>query len=120
VGSLIKPDAMIFVKGRINLREEEPKIIANEIATLESVRMKYTRSVEISLVTAGMESTALERLKKVLSRYPGRVPVYLNFTKPDGNHTKVAINNTLCVEPHEGLVRDIEKVLGKDVVNFKS
>ena len=120
VGSLIKPDAMIFVKGRINLREEEPKIIANEIATLESVRMKYTRSVEISLVTAGMESSALERLKKVLSRYPGRVPVYLNFTKPDGNHTKVAINNTLCVEPHEGLVRDIEKVLGKDVVNFKS
>jgi DNA polymerase-3 subunit alpha len=120
VGSLIKPDAMVFVKGRVNLREEEPKLIANEIATLESVRMKYTRSVEINLVTAGLETSALDRLKKVLSRYPGRVPVYLNFVKPDGNRTKVAINNTLSVEPHEGLVRDIEKVLGKDVVNFRS
>jgi DNA polymerase-3 subunit alpha len=120
VSSLIKPDAMVFVKGRVNLREEEPKLIANEIATLESVRMRYTRSVEISLVTAGLETSALDRLKKVLSRYPGRVPVYLNFVKPDGNRTKVAINNTLSVEPHEGLVRDIEKVLGKDVVNFKS
>jgi hypothetical protein len=67
-----------------------------------------------------LETSALDRLKKVLSRYPGRVPVYLNFVKPDGNRTKVAINNTLSVEPHEGLVRDIEKVLGKDVVNFKS
>ncbi len=120
VGSMIKPDAMVFVKGRVNLREEEPKIIANEIATLESVRVKYTRSVEINLVTAGLEAAALDRLKKVLSRYPGRVPVYLNFVKPDGKHTKVAINNTLAVEPHEGLVRDIEKVLGKDVVNFRS
>ncbi|MEI6863232.1 MAG: OB-fold nucleic acid binding domain-containing protein, partial [Candidatus Omnitrophota bacterium] len=120
VGSMVKPDAMVFVKGRVNLREEEPKIIANEIATLESVRMKYTRSVEINMVTAGLEAAALDRLKKVLSRYPGKVPVYLNFVKPDGKHTKVAINNTLAVEPHEGLVRDIEKVLGKDVVNFRS
>jgi len=117
---LIKLDAMVFVKGRLSLKEEEPKIIANEISTLESVRMKYTRSVEIDLLTAGLEANALDRLKKVLSRYPGRVPVYLNFMKPDGKHTKMAINNTLAVEPHEGLVRDIEKVLGKDVVNFKS
>jgi len=118
--ALIKPDAMVFVKGRLSLKEEEPKIIANEVSTLESVRMRYTRSVEIDLLTAGLETNALDRLKKVLSRYPGRVPVYLNFVKPDGKHTKMAINNTLAVEPHEGLVRDIEKVLGKDVVNFKS
>ena len=61
----------------------------------------------------------LERLKKVLARYPGRVPVYLNFVKPDGKRTTVATGNNLLVEPHEGLVRDIEKVLGRDVVSFK-
>jgi DNA polymerase-3 subunit alpha len=118
-GGLVKQDAIIFVKGRVNLREEEPKIVANEIVTLDSVRAKYTKAIMVNVLTAGLEKNSLENLKKVLSRYPGRVPVYLNFVKPDGKRTTVATGTNLLVEPHEGLVRDIEKILGRDVVNFK-
>ena len=87
---------------------------------LEKIRMKYTKSVIVKLVTAGLETATLEKLKKVLSRYPGRVPVYLKFLKTDGKGTVVSIGNTLSVEPHEGLVRDIEKIFGRDVVSFKT
>jgi len=117
---LVKQDAIVFVKGRVNMREEEPKLVANEIVALDSVRMKYTKSVIVELVTAGLETATLEKLKKVLSRYPGRVPVYLKFLKTDGKGTVVSIGNTLSVEPHEGLVRDIEKIFGRDVVSFKT
>jgi hypothetical protein len=41
-------------------------------------------------------------LKKVLSRYPGRIPVYLRFVKPDGKKTVVSIGDNLCVEPTKG------------------
>jgi len=119
-GSLIKQDAMVFVKGRLNMREEEPKIVANEISTLESVRVKYTKALAIELVMAGLEKDALENLKKVLSRYPGRVPVYLNFLKPDGNRTLLSVGKTLSVDPAEGLLRDIEKIFGRDVISFKT
>ena len=118
-GGLIKPDAIVFVKGRINMREEAPKIVANEVVTLDSVRAKYTRSIMVNVVTAGLEKNSLENLKRIFSRYPGRIPVYLNFVKPDGKRTTVATGRDLLVEPHEGLVRDIEKILGRDVVNFK-
>lgn len=118
-GGLVKPDAIVFVKGRINLREEEPKIVANEIVTLDSVRAKYTKAITVNVMTTGLEKNSLENLKKVLSRYPGRIPVYLNFVKPDGKRTTLATGNNLLVEPHEGLVRDIEKIFGVDVVNFK-
>ncbi|MBI4974921.1 MAG: hypothetical protein HZC19_03885, partial [Candidatus Omnitrophica bacterium] len=116
---LIKHDAIVFVKGRLNLREEEPKIIANEIVSLDSVRMKYTKSVSIELIMAGLEKHILDNLKKVLSRYPGRVPVYLTFKKPDGKNVTLSIGKTFSVEPHDGLVRDIEKIFGRDVVTFK-
>ncbi|MDD5423626.1 MAG: DNA polymerase III subunit alpha, partial [Candidatus Omnitrophica bacterium] len=118
--NLIKQDAIVFVKGRLNLREDEPKIVSNEVAALESVKMRYTKTVVIDLVTPGLETTTLDKLKKVLSRYPGKVPVYLNFKKPDGKRTLVSINRTLAVEPHEGLVRDIEKVFGRDAVSFRT
>lgn len=117
---LVKQDAIVFIKGRINMREEEPKLVANEIAALDSVRTKYTRTVIIELVTAGLEKLALEKLKKVLGRYPGRVPVYLNFVKPDGKSDLVSTGRNLTVEPHEGLIRDIEKIFGRGVVNFKT
>jgi len=119
-GPLIKQDAIVFVKGRLSLREDEPKIVANEIAALESVRMKYTKAIVIELVTAGLEPSALEKLKKVLSRYPGGIPAYLRFVKPGGDKTVVAMGNNYYVEPHEGLVRDIEKIFGRDVVSFRT
>jgi DNA polymerase-3 subunit alpha len=118
-GSLVKADAVVFVKGRLSLREEEPKIVANEVVTLDSVRSKYTKAITVNLLTAGLEKNSLESLKKILSRYPGRVPVYLNFVKPDGKRATVATANNLLVEPHDGLVKDIEKILGRDVVSFK-
>ena len=120
VSNMIKQDAIVFVKGRLSLREEEPKIIVNEIAALDSVRLKYTKAVLVDLVTMGLDTGTLEKLKKVLSRYPGRIPVYLRFVKPDKKKTVVSIGNTLCVEPHEGLIRDIEKLFGADVVSFKA
>jgi len=120
VAGMVKQDAIVFVKGRANMREDEPKIIANEIAALDSVRMKYTKTVLVDLVTMGLDTGALEKLKKVLSRYPGRIPVYLRFVKSDGKKTVISIGSALSVEPHEGLVRDIEKIFGLDVVSFKT
>lgn len=117
---LIKQDAIVFVKGRLNLREEDPKIVANEVVTIESVRAKYTKSIIVDIMTTGLETALLEKLKRVLSRYPGQAPVYLGFSKPNGNRTIVAVGKELMVEPHEGLVRDIEKIFGQDVVSFKT
>jgi len=115
---LVKQDAIVFVQGRVNMREETPKIVANEVTTLETARARYTKNVLIDLMMAGLEKAALEKLKKVLSRYPGKVPVYLNFVKPDGKRTTLFIGGALSVEPHEGLVRDVEKIFGTGVVNF--
>jgi len=117
---LIKPDAIVFFSGRLSLREDEPKIIVNEASALESVKMKYTKAVCIELLTAGLEVSALDKLKKVLSRYPGAVPAFLKFIKPDGTKAVVTMGNSLLIEPHEGLVRDIEKIFGTDVVSFKA
>ncbi|MBN1527342.1 MAG: DNA polymerase III subunit alpha [Candidatus Omnitrophica bacterium] len=118
--ALVKPEAIVFVSGRLNLREEEPKIVANELVSIDAVRSKYTKAVAIELVMAGLEKHVLDNLKKVLSRYPGKVPVALHFVKPDGTRTVVSIGKSFCVEPHEGLVRDVEKLFGQNVVNFRS
>ena len=117
--AFIKQEGMVFIQGRINAREEEPKIVANEITALETAQTKYTKAVLVDLVIAGLDKTSLDKLKKVLMRYPGRAQVYLSFRKPDGKKTVVSAGKNLAVEPHDGLVRDVEKIFGHDVVSFR-
>ena len=118
-GNLMKADTIIFVKGKVSLREEEPKILADEATPLDQVKSKYTKAVAISLVTTGLARATLEDLKRILTRYPGSVPVLLNFLTPEGDRVKVAAAKNILVEPHNGLVSDIEKTFGKDVISFK-
>ncbi len=118
-GALVKPDIIVFMKGRVNMREEEPKIVVDEITPLDQVKARYTKAISISLVTTGLEKSSLENLKKILTRYPGTVPVYLNFFTPEGERIRMATAKNITVEPHDGLVRDIEKAFGKDVVGFR-
>ena len=117
--NLVRADSIVFVKGRTSLREDEPKIIASEITPIDSVRAKYTKALSIDLVTLGLEKTALEKLKKVLSRYPGRTPVFLRLTNAKGEYVHLSIGKELSVDPHDGLIKDIEKIFGKDVVKAK-
>lgn len=45
-GKYVRKDAIVFVKGRLSLREERPKIIADEIIPLDQAQEKYTIGVE--------------------------------------------------------------------------
>jgi len=117
--TMIRQDTIVFVKGRVSLREDEPKIIASEITPVDSAKAKYTKALSIDLSTLGLEKDALENLKKVLSRYPGRIPVYLNLVNAKGECVNLSLDRGLSVEPHDGLISDIEKIFGKDVVKVR-
>ena len=60
VGGLVRPDAIVFFKGRLSRREEEPRLIASDIIPIEEVKAKYTRSVNIDLISTGLEEKTLD------------------------------------------------------------
>jgi DNA polymerase-3 subunit alpha len=116
---IIKLNSTIFVKGKMSQRDKEPKIIAEEIVHLTEVQKRYTNSININLFTTGLEENILATLKDILSRYPGKIPVYLGFSSPDNQEVKIEVNPDFYTEPSEKLISDIETVLGEGVVTFK-
>ena len=119
VSSLVRVDAIVFIKGRLSLREDEPKLIAGEITTPEEIRSRYTKAVFINLSTPGLDDSLLDNLKQKLLGHPGKVPVYLNFSEPNGKKTRISIGKTFNVEADDHLLEDVENILGKGTVNFK-
>jgi len=64
VSALVRADAIVFIKGRLSLREDEPKVIASEIISPEDIKSQYTRAIFINLQTPGLEASLLDNLRK--------------------------------------------------------
>ena len=115
----ITTDAIVLIKGRLNLKEDPPKIIADDIMPIQEARKKFTSAIEICLKTAGLEENTLKSLKEILAEHPGNTPVYLNFIDPNGKKQKMLINNDIKVRAEEELIKEIEKIVGSDAVSFQ-
>ncbi len=115
----IRKDAIVFVKGRVNLREERPKIVANDIIPLDELQKKLTQAIIINLTT-GIDDKSLNNLKSILQSHPGTAPVYLNFRMADGKKVEVSVEEKLKVEPSDKLAVEIERLLGEGAVSFRT
>ncbi|KPK38703.1 MAG: DNA polymerase III subunit alpha [Omnitrophica WOR_2 bacterium SM23_29] len=116
----IRKDAIVCIKGKVNLREEKPKLIANNIIPLEELQKKYTQAIIINLTTTGIDEKSLTILKSILESHPGTTPVYLNFKMADGKKVEVSVEEKLKVEPSDELAVEIERLLGGGTVSFKT
>ncbi|MBN2097766.1 MAG: DNA polymerase III subunit alpha [Candidatus Omnitrophica bacterium] len=116
---MMKISSTIFVQGALNLRDREPKIIAEQIIPLSEVQKYYTNSIVINLFTTGLEENMLANLKNILRRYPGKVPVYLGFRTANNQQLQLEVNPEFYTEPSEQLISELETTLGEGVVTLR-
>ncbi|MCB9800120.1 MAG: DNA polymerase III subunit alpha [Candidatus Omnitrophica bacterium] len=117
--ALLKNDAIVFVRGKINARDDNPKVLADEIVPLEEVPKRFTRLVSIDLQTAGLEPSLLEDIRKILAAYKGRTPVYLSFRDPQGKVAVIDSGDDMRVEASDQLLESLEKLVGENSVKIK-
>jgi len=115
--SLIKSDSLVFVKGRLDLREDRPKLVAGEIIPLPEIEERLAKSVHIELMIKGLDKQTLSDLKDALLAHPGDCSVYLHLVGPDGEVTALA-NGEIRVEPNKEMVNRVKELLGKGAISF--
>ncbi|MGB3241426.1 MAG: DNA polymerase III subunit alpha [Candidatus Omnitrophota bacterium] len=115
---LIKEDSMIYVWGRLNLREEEPKIVAEDIIPLESVKEAFTKSVLIKMSTTGLKEQTMEEIKGVIQKHKGKIPVFVDLISPEGRRIRLSTDSDLTVYPDDDLVGEIEEIVGSGNIKF--
>ncbi|MFH1753847.1 MAG: DNA polymerase III subunit alpha [Candidatus Omnitrophota bacterium] len=120
IGGLIKDDAIIFVKGRISLREQDPKIMADDIIPLDEVKKRYTKSVAINVMSAGLEKNTLNTIKGILANHRGPIPVYVTITTPSDRKVDIQASDDLRVQPTDEMIKDIEDLLGEGAVSLRA
>ncbi len=116
---LLKGDALIYVKGRVDSRQEVAKVLAKEVVPLSEVERHLAKSVHIKLITTGLEQETLLSLKEVLQSYPGNCSVY--FCLKDSPHREIILggNSELRIEPGPELMKKVEELVGEGSISFK-
>jgi DNA polymerase-3 subunit alpha len=108
--TLIIEDAVVVVKGRLDRREEVPKLVAMEVSVPELPAGEQGPFV-VSIMEARCVPPVVERLKEVLRTHPGPTEVHLKLLT--GSRTKVVrLDDKLRVRPSPSLLADLKQLLG--------
>ena len=105
-GALLSDDAVVCVKGRIDLREEPAKIICMELKRPD-LSPEHSRPVRIKLDPSALTPTCLTRLKEVLREHPGDQPVLVHL-----DSTILRLPDEFRVHAGNGLVAELRELLG--------
>ncbi len=109
-GALLENDAVVVLRGRLDLREEQPKIVCIEVRR-PVLEADGTEEVRIALPLGVISDTTVDRLKEILVDHPGQCPVMLHVG------TKVLrLPPEFNVDGRNGLVGQLKSLLGANAI----
>jgi DNA polymerase-3 subunit alpha len=108
-GALIENDAIVVVKGRLDTREEEPKIVCMEVSRPPLQRGE--QDLHITLPLGVLTDAKVDGLKEVLSGHPGHSPVLLHV-----GAKVLRLPPEFNVDCRNGVVGELKRLLGQAAV----
>jgi len=112
---LIKPDQMVFVRGKTSTKErEKPKIIAKDIIPLNLAYQKMKGFLHLVLEKSNCGNSLVTDVRNILSSYPGKSDVFLHI-KTETENLKMQVKNVRIKHSKE-LVGKLKEILGNENV----
>jgi len=107
---LLAEDAIVIVKGRLDRRDESPKLVAREV-TAPDLSSGQSGPFVVSLPVQRCVAPVVDRLHEVLRSHPGLAEVHLRLW--NGRRTTVVkLDDKLRVTPSPSLLADLKQLLG--------
>ncbi len=111
---LLVEDAIVKVKGRVEKRAEGDSVLGViEVVPFNGVSEYHPLTV---VIDAGcVAPTVIDDLKRVLSDFPGSVPVVLQMVSGE-QRARLRVGDRLRVEPAAGLYAELKALLGESCI----
>ncbi|MFZ0324643.1 MAG: DNA polymerase III subunit alpha [Actinomycetes bacterium] len=104
-------DTIVLVRGRVDRREDAPKLVAMEMTVPDLDSGEQRGPVVINLATARCVPPVVDGLKDVLASHPGVTEVLLHLQSASRT-TVVRLDDRLRVSPTPALFGDLKALLG--------
>jgi DNA polymerase-3 subunit alpha len=111
-GHKLADDAVVLLRGRLDTREDSPKLICMEVEVFDTSSIGVSKPVRIKLPLEQVSEAAIDELKTLLSSHPGDSEVFLHL----GDRHVLSLPAEFSVDPAGGLVAEIRVLLGAESV----
>src|SRR5262249_32882213 len=113
IGQHIAEDAIVVVKGRVDRREDQARIMAMEMALVDIGADVADTPIVISIPTTRCTPPLLNNLKDVLTAHPGNVEVQVKLLN-GAKATLMRLEGRVAATP--ALMADLKALLGPSAV----
>ncbi|MEV4760910.1 DNA polymerase III subunit alpha [Micromonospora sp. NPDC049559] len=111
IGQYIAEDAIVVVKGRVDRRDDTPRIMAMDMQLPDiSQSSNGGKPVTLTIPVTRCTPPLVERLKEVLTLHPGDAEVHVKLL--NGSRTTLLRVGPHRVQPTTALMADLKSVLG--------
>jgi DNA polymerase-3 subunit alpha len=114
VGQYIAEDAIVVVRGRIDRRDDQPRVMAMDLSIPDISTPDASRPVVLALPPSRCTPPLVERLKEVLISHPGTAEVHLKLV--NGGRSTLLRLGPVRVAPTTALMADLKALLGPGVL----
>jgi len=115
VSRYIHPGTVVLVRGSLNLKEDTPKIIVNDLFPFDEI---YRFITAMSINLSGLRENVLITLKEILAASPGNIPIYLKLDNLAKSRVQLVVGEELYVTPSEKLIQGIVDLLGEESLSL--
>jgi DNA polymerase-3 subunit alpha len=113
-GHLLEDDAIVVVKGRLDMRDDTPKVIAMEVVRPE-LAVDSGPPVRVKVRLNTLSDAKVGKLKDILSEHPGDSPVFVHLESPEKT-TVLRLGDDHLVAADTGLFAELRILLGADCI----
>jgi DNA polymerase III subunit alpha len=110
---LCAPDRILIVKGRVDHKEGETKLLAQDVQPFEAVAAR--REVRLRIDASQVPAGTIAQLRDLLRDFPGESPVYADCVTSQGK-VIVAFGPKFRVEPAADFYAEVRALLGESAL----
>ena len=110
--ALIGPDKIVFLRGRVDCRREEPSLRVSEVISLADGPGILADAVIIKVNAVGLEADSLGRLRDICRTHRGERPLFLHVHSQGDMTTVVRCGSDMAVRPDDAFVAEVQGLLG--------
>jgi len=113
---LLKNDEPLLVCGVAEVGDNSSKLIAKDIVSLEALRHKSIRMIELEIKHGSASEDILEEIRDIFFRYPGECPVLFRMDMGNGEEVLITPNSHYKVLPCDEMFNEIEAIIGEKII----
>jgi DNA polymerase-3 subunit alpha len=110
---LCRPDRIVIVKGRVDHKEGETKLVAQEVSAFEAVALR--REVRLRIDATRARAGIVSELAELFRDYPGESPVLVDCVTSQGSQL-LRLGPRFRVQPDADFYAEVRALLGESAL----